>query len=202
MILPFLYVLAPCMRQGRREPELADVAIHIEPGAAHLLKARQLMHAALHPLLHRGARHRTVVGNELHRAGRIKRAARRAQNIQAIPADIILQLQGTRAGARVPTRQQVRRIAGRKRGKARAHQLLRRGSGQRAGGGKLAQEPAAADAVHFATRTWATVIMIQFSHANQYRERAAPRKPRSIKAQRQEGAAQRNARSAGDTCPQ
>ncbi|MDU2145934.1 MAG: hypothetical protein E7E68_10635, partial [Staphylococcus sp.] len=43
--------------------------------------------------------------------------------------------------------------------------------------------------------------LVQFSHANQYRERAAPRKPHVKKAQRQEGTAQRNARSAGDTKP-
>ena len=99
----------------------------------------------------------------------------------------------------MPARQQVRRIPCRKRGKTRAHQLLRRGSSQRAGGGKLAQEPAAAGAVHLAARAGAAVVMIQFSHANQYRERAAPRKPRVKKAQRQEGTAQRNTRSAGDT---
>ena len=91
--------------------------------------------------------------------------------------------------------------ANRKGGKTRAHQLLRRGSGQRAGGGKLAQESAAAGAVHLAARAGAAVVMIQFSHANQYRERAAPRKPRVKKAQRQEGTAQRNARSAGGTNP-
>lgn len=78
-------------RQGKLR-DLADVSIHIEPGAAHLLKARQLMHAALHPLLRRDTRHRTVIRNELHRTGRIKRATRSTQNIQAIPADIILQL--------------------------------------------------------------------------------------------------------------
>lgn len=185
-------------RQGKLR-DLANVSIHVEPGAAHLLKARQLVHAALHPLLRRGARHRPVIRNELHRAGGVKGAARRAQNIQAVPADIILQLQGARAGTRMPARQQVRRIANRKGGKTRAHQLLRRGSSQRAGGGKLAQEPATAGAVHLAARAGAAVVMIQFSHANQYRERAAPRKPRVKKAQRQEGTAQRNARSAGDT---
>ena len=101
----------------------------------------------------------------------------------------------------MPARQQVRRVASRKGGKTRAHQLLRRGGGQRTGGGKLAQEPATAGAVHLAARAGAAVIMIQFSHANQYRERAAPRKPRVKEAPRQEGTAQRNARSAGDTNP-
>ena len=196
MILPFLYAPSP---QEARAGKLADVTVHVEPGAAHLLKARQLMHAALHPLLRRNTRHRTVIRNELHRTGYIKRAARRAQNIQAVPADIVLQLQGARAGARMPARQQVRRIAGRKGGKTRAHQLLRRGGGQRSGGGKLAQEPAAAGAVHLAARAGAAIIVVKFSHATQYRERAAPRKPRVKKAQRQEGTAQRNARSAGDT---
>lgn len=170
--------------------DLADVTIHIEPGAAHLLKARQLMHATLHPLLRRNTRHRTVIRNELHRTGRIKRATRRSQNIQAIPTDIILQLQGGRASTRMPARQQVRRIPSRKRGKTRAHQLLRRGSSQRAGGSKLAQEPAAASAVHLTARAGAAVIMVkfnlvQFSHANQYKESTA----------------RRNARSAGDTNP-
>ena len=162
-------------RQGKLR-DLADVSIHIEPGAAHLLKARQLMHAALHPLLRRDTRHRTVIRNELHRTGRIKRATRSTQNIQAIPADIILQLQGSRASTRMPARQQVRRIPGRKRGKTRAHQLLRRGSSQRAGGGKLAQEPAAAGAVHLAARAGAAVIMVKFNHANQYKESAASRR--------------------------
>ena len=148
------------------------------------------MHAALHPLLRRDTRHRTVIRNELHRTGRIKRATRRGQNIQAIPTDIILQLQGGWASTRMPARQQVRRIPSRKRGKTRAHQLPRRGSSQRAGGGKLAQEPAAAGAVHLAARAGAAVIMVkfnlvQFSHANQYKERAASRKPAS-KAQRKE----------------
>ena len=64
-------------------------------------------------------------------------------------------------------------------GKTRAHQLLRRGSGQRAGGGKLAQESAAAGAVHLAARAGAAVIMVkfnlvQFSHATQYKETPAP----------------------------
>ena len=136
-------------RQGKLR-NLADVTIHIEPGAVHLLKARQLMHVALHPLLRRNARHRTVIRNELHRTGRIKRATRSAQNIQAIPANIVLQLQGGRASTRMPARQQIRRIPGRKRGKTLAHQLFRRGSSQRAGGCKLAQEPAAAGAVHLA----------------------------------------------------
>ena len=137
------------------------------------------MHAALHPLLRRNTRHRTVIRNELHRTGCIKRATRSTQNIQAIPADIILQLQGGRASTRMPARQQVRRIPCRKRGKTRAHQLLRRGSSQRAGGDKLAQEPAAAGAVHLAARAGAAVIMVkfnlvQFSHATQYKETPAP----------------------------
>ena len=149
------------------------------------------MHAALHPLLRRNARHRTVIRNELHRTGRIKRATRSTQNIQAIPADIILQLQRRRASTRMPARQQIRRIASRKRGKTRAHQLLRRGSGQRAGGGKLAQEPAAAGAVHLAARAGAAVIMVKFnlvkfSHATQYKERATSRRHRIKKAQRKE----------------
>ena len=146
-------------RQGKLR-DLADVSIHVEPGAAHLLKARQLMHATLHPLLRRNTRHRTVIRNELHRTGCIKRATRSTQNIQAIPADIILQLQRRRASTRMSARQQVRRIPCRKRGKTRAHQLLRRGSSQRAGGGKLAQEPAAAGAVHLAARAGAAVIMV------------------------------------------
>ena len=103
-------MLALCTRQGQGKwRDLADVSIHIEPGAAHLLKARQLMHAALHPLLRRNTRHRAVIRNELHRAGGVKGAARSTQNIQAIPADIILQLQGGRASTRMPARQQVRR---------------------------------------------------------------------------------------------
>ena len=132
------------------------------------------MHAALHPLLRRNTPHRTVIRNELHRTGHIKRATRSTQNIQTIPADIILQLQRRRASTRMPTRQQVRRIANRKGGKTRAHQLLRRGSSQRAGGGKLAQEPAAAGAVHLAARAGAAVIMVKFSHATQYKETPAP----------------------------
>lgn len=194
-----LYALDAPSPQEARAGKLTNVAVHVEPGAAHLLKARQLVHAALHPLLRRGARHRPVIRNELHRTGGVKGATRSTQNIQAVSADTILQLQGGRAGTRMPARQQVRRIPCRKGGKTRAHQLLRRGSGQRTGGGKLAQEPAAAGAVHLATRAGAAVVMIQFSHANQYRERDAPRKPRVKKAQRQEGTAQRNARSAGDT---
>ena len=136
------------------------------------------MHAALHPLLRRNTRHRTVIRNELHRTGCIKRATRSTQNIQAIPADIILQLQRRRASTRMPARQQVRRIPCRKRGKTRAHQLLRRGSSQRARGDKLAQEPAAAGAVHLAARAGAAIIvvkfnLVQFSHATQYKETPA-----------------------------
>ena len=52
--------------------------------------------------------------------------------------------------------------------------MLRCGSSQRAGGGKLAQEPAAAGAVHLAARAGAAVVMIQFSHATQYKETPAP----------------------------
>ena len=156
-------------RQGKLR-DLANVTIHIEPGAAHLLKTRQLMHATLHPLLRRNTRHRTVIRNELHRTGYIKRATRSTQNIQTIPADIIHHLHGSRASTRMPARQQLRRIAGRKLGKTRAHQLLRRGSSQRAGGGKLTQEPAAAGAVHLAAQAGAAVIvvkfnLVQFSHA-------------------------------------
>ncbi len=98
---------ALCTRQGQGKlRDLADVSIQIEPGAAHLLKARQLMHAALHPLLRRNARHRTVIRNELHRTGRIKRVpeapriSRRYQRISSSKSSVAGRVLGCQLASR------------------------------------------------------------------------------------------------------
>ena len=78
----------PCHPVGKN---LADLTVQVVPSAVYFLEAGFFVHGAFHTFLGRHAGNRAVVRHELDRARRIEGTARRAQNIQPVPAQRFIQ---------------------------------------------------------------------------------------------------------------
>lgn len=70
---------------------LADLAVQVVPGAVDFLEAGFFVHGAFHAFFGGRAGNRAVVRRELDRARRSEGTARRAQNIQPVPAQRFIQ---------------------------------------------------------------------------------------------------------------
>lgn len=147
---------------------LADLAAQVVPSAVYFLEAGFFVHGAFHTFFGGRAGNRAVVRHELDRARRIEGTARRAQDIQPVPAQCFICIQLGGARVRVPACQQVGSIVQGEGGEPRAHQSQRCGRVQGSGCGKLAQVPPAAGTVYLAACAGAAglrIIQGCFAHA-------------------------------------